>query len=436
MVVETNRNQKIMFGYFSVFSLVILASSFFANSLFPSDNGGLISGWVKIMTSPAALTMDYTALGGLGSALLNAGVMGLIIVTLFKVSKAELAAPSFLAFFLTLGFSLFGINPINTAPIIFGVFIYSRIKKEPFSKHVNASFFGCAVAPVISEVLFSYYVDTPLYFAIPMAVLVGTVIGCVFVPMLTHCVNIHKGNLLFNAGVAAGFLAFLSFGIYRTLVLQPLGVDADYKLNGVSSPGFPMFFAVVYGALFLGSIVLGILLNKKEKGAFGRLISHSGHGVDYISHASLGSVYINLGSLGLAFLTYFISIGAPINGPVMGALMAIVASSASGSHLRNTLTILLGYVLVSLFSTWSLSAQGMCVALCYGTCLSPTSGRYGYLAGIAVGALHSCLVPFVATIYGGFNLYNGGFTAGLILIVALPPIEAISDAFQARKAGA
>ena len=428
MDVKTHRNQQIMFSYFLIISLILIVVAFFA-----ANEGGLISGWLKILTSPAALTVDYLELGGLGAAILNAGVMGFIVSGLFKCSKAELAAGSLSAFFLTVGFSLFGMNPLNVAPIIFGVFVYSKIKKEPFSKHVNASLFACAVAPFISELIFSYYIDIPFYFSIPIAVAVGIVIGTVFVPLLAHCVSMHKGHVLFNAGVAAGFMEFLVFAIYRTTVLQPLGVDGDYKLNSISSPGFPLFFGILFGAIFLCSIVLGIVLNKGKQNEFKRLLCHSGHSVDYIAHTSLGSVLINAGCLGAVFLTYFIFVGTPINGPVMGALLCIVACAASGSHLRNTLPILIGYILISFLATWKLEAQGMCVALCFATGMSPISGRYGYVAGVVAGALHACLVPFVAVIYGGLNLYNGGFTAGLVVIVLLPFLDAVFKDSESRK---
>jgi len=427
MDVHFHRNQKIMHVYFLAFSLILIVVGVFAAS-----GGGLISGWVKILTSPAALTMDYVELGGLGAALLNAGSMGLLSSVLFICSGAELVAASFSAFFLTVGFSLFGMNAVNSIPIIFGVFLYSKVKKEPFSKYANIALFACATAPTISEMLFSNYVKTPLYLSIPIAIIVGIAIAAVFVPLLAHCSATHKGYVLFNAGVTAGFVCFVAFTIYRTTVLQPLGVDGDYKLNSVSSPGFPLFFGLLYGAMFLGSIVLGIILNKGNQRSFKQLISHTGHGIDYISHASLGSVYINIGSLGIVFLTYFICIGAPINGPVMGALLGILACAGTGSHLRNTLPILIGYVLMSFLASWNLSAQGMCVALCYGTCMSPVSGKFGYAAGVLVGALHACLVPFVAVIYGGLNLYNGGFTSGLVVLSILPLLEAIAAHSEAR----
>jgi len=42
-------------------------------------------------------------------------------------------------------------------------------------------------------------------------------------------------------------------------------------------------------------------------------------------------------------------------------------------------------------------------------------------------------VPFVAVIYGGLNLYNGGFTGGLVAIVLLPVMDAVFKDSETRK---
>ena len=47
----------------------------------------------------------------------------------------------------------------------------------------------------------------------------------------------------------------------------------------------------------------------------------------------------------------------------------------------------------------------------------------GILAGIVGGILHYCLVTSVPAIHGGFNLYNGGFTAGIVCFLYVPILE-------------
>ena len=419
MEAQSRHDQKVIYYYFLAVSLIIIIAAFIVNE------GGILSGWIKILTSPAALTMDYVELGGIGAALLNSGVMGVVSFALFTFSKNNLSAPAFSAYFLTVGFSLFGMNPLNTAPIILGVFIYTRLAKEKFADHINTSLFACAAAPFVSEILFSYYINIPFRFSIPTAIVSGIIIGMVFAPLLSHFKVIHKGFMLFNAGITAGFLDLAIFSLYRTFVLQPQDADSAYHLNNISSDGFPMIFGILFGIIFLFSIILGVILNKGNQHIFKKLVCHTGYDVDFTSEISLGSVYMNIGCLGSVFLLYFMCIGSPINGPVMGALLGIVACAASGSHIRNTLPILIGYIIVSFLSVWNPSDQGISVALCYATCLSPISGKYGYTAGIIAGAFHACLGPFAATICGGLNLYNGGFTAGLAVIILLPLLEAV-----------
>ena len=41
------------------------------------------------------------------------------------------------------------------------------------------------------------------------------------------------------------------------------------------------------------------------------------------------------------------------------------------------------------------------------------------------GAIHASVVLNVGVLHGGLNLYNNGFSAGLVCIVLLPLIQAI-----------
>lgn len=81
-----------------------------------------LQGFVTLQTHAARLINDYTVIGGVGAALFNAGLMGLLTLILIKVSGVSLSGPTVAAFFTIMGFSLFGKTPFNTTPIILGVF--------------------------------------------------------------------------------------------------------------------------------------------------------------------------------------------------------------------------------------------------------------------------------------------------------------------------
>ena len=60
--------------------------------------------------------------------------------------------------------------------------------------------------------------------------------------------------------------------------------------------------------------------------------------------------------------------------------------------------------------------------------------RPGSRSGIIAGILHYCTVTSVPAIHGGFNLYNGGFTSGLVAFVLVPVLESFCKQIGAKKA--
>jgi hypothetical protein len=422
-------NEKIAYTFFFAFSVVMIIMSFFAGPI-----AELFPGFIRILTSSQVLTTDACAVGGLGGALLNCGLLGLIAWALMRLSRAKPGGASVGAFFLTVGFSFFGKNCLNVWPIILGVWLFSRIKKEPFGNYVNMSLFACSLAPIISEAVFNRNLEYPLPIGILIAILAGIIIGMVFPPVTAHAATMHKGHNLFNAGLSAGFLAFLFFAIYKTLVLKPMGIEGEYALNAILSDGFPVFFPVLFGCIFAAAVLAGFILNGKSFTGYKELLCRTGHGNDFTALDGMGRVLINFGILGLVCLGYFVIVGAPFTGPTIGSLLCIVCWAGNGSHPRNVVPVIIGYVLVSFVAAWDLNTQAIVVGLCFATGLSPISGRWGWQWGIVAGALHSCLVSYTASIHGGFNIYNGGFTAGLTALILVPVLEKFFREVSVKKA--
>lgn len=411
-------NEKVLYSFFLAVSLVMLAAAFFAG-----PTADLFPGFLRILASPQVLTTDACAVGGLGGALLNAGLLGVASWALMKYSGSEPSGASMGAFFLTLGFSFFGKNCLNIWPIVLGTWLYAIFKKEPFGKHVNMSLFACSLAPFVSEALFNRNLDYSTGIGIAAALIIGCFIGLVFPAITAHTVNIHKGHNLFNAGVSAGFLAFLLFTIYKTLLLRPLGLEGEYALNSILSEGYPAFFSALVGIIFIGAILAGFLLSGKSFAGYRRLLQRSGYKTEFLALDGVGSALINFGVLGFVCLAYFLITGAPFTGPTVGAFLCILCWAGTGSHPRNVIPIMIGYWLISLRAAWGLNTQAIAVAFCFATGLSPISGRWGWWWGIAAGALHSCIACYTPAIYGGFNIYNGGFVSGLTALILIPVLE-------------
>ena len=64
--------------------------------------------------------------------------------------------------------------------------------------------------------------------------------------------------------------------------------------------------------------------------------------------------------------------------------------------------------------------------------LSPIAGQFGVVAGMLAGMLHGAVVVCTSELYGGLNLYNNGFSTGLVAIIMVPMLESFIKGFKVR----
>jgi len=131
---------KLFFAFFS--------AAFLIAAVCMPDRNTMFTGLWQIISQPSKLTTNYFAVGGYAATFLNMGLVGLISLLLFVVLKGTPNNASNLAFILTLGFGAWGINVLNMWPSIFGVVLYSLVKKEKLGANVNAMLFSTGIAPL------------------------------------------------------------------------------------------------------------------------------------------------------------------------------------------------------------------------------------------------------------------------------------------------
>ena len=85
---RTANNSRIINGIALGFSLAFLAASA-AAAVYTGELGSVFHGWYMIMISPCPLVTDYIAVGGLASALFNAGACGLACLAAMVRLKGE-----------------------------------------------------------------------------------------------------------------------------------------------------------------------------------------------------------------------------------------------------------------------------------------------------------------------------------------------------------
>ncbi len=133
-----------------------------------------------------------------------------------------------------------------------------------------------------------------------------------------------------------------------------------------------------------------------------------------------------MGVNGLIAMGVILLTGGDLNGPTVGGVLTIVGFSAFGKHAGNIVPIMAGVVLGSFVMHSSVSSGAVQLAMLFGTTLAPISGYFGWPYGVLAGFLHSAVVLYAGTPVAGLNLYNNGFSGGLLAIILYPTIVAIA----------
>ena len=377
----------------------------------------IFRGLVAILTSRDTLITDYIGLGGMGAAFVNAGLLTLIAIAIYWRSGAVIGGAAVACLFLVLGFALFGKNLLNVWFIVLGVFLYARFKREPFARHINVAFFGAALSPIFTEILFSSAL--PLQVSLPLAVATTLGLGFVLVPCAAHLFNAHMGYTLYNIGWVAGILGTLTVAIYKSYGFVPDPVFIWTTGNNGLLGGM---LALLFIAMGLG----GWWLDRDAWHKQGWILRQSGRSpTDFVDRAGIGPSLLNMGLTGAIGTAYVLAVGSDLNGPTLGAIFTIVGFSAFGKHPRNIVPIMLGVFIASMVKDWSADDPSAVLAALFGTTLAPIAGRFGWRWGIVAGFVHSSVAQTVGQLHGGLVLYNNGFAAGLVAAILVPVIIAL-----------
>ncbi|TCP95133.1 DUF1576 domain-containing protein [Serpentinicella alkaliphila] len=390
---------------------MLLLSAFLFNS--PAE---IIEGMISLTKAPSILVTDYMAVGNVGAAIFNSSLLMVIATLIAKKSKVDFNGPIIAAIFTIGGFALFGKNTYNVWPILLGVLIHAKIKGEKFSKFIIVAYFGTALGPLISQITFGY--ELPLAKAIFFANLAGLIVGLILPALGAHFVKFHQGFNLYNIGFTAGIV-----GTFFMALLRSLGFDNPRTLY--LAEGYNRVLGIYLTIIFISMIILGYIFNNKSFSGYTSLVKRSGRAVtDFVVLDGFGLTLVNMGLVGFITMGYILAVGGQLNGPIIGGIYTVVGFGAFGKHSKNIIPIMIGVYLGALLNVWDVNAIGPLLAALFGTTLAPVAGEYGWKFGIVAGFMHMAMVMNVGGLHGGMNLYNNGFSGGIVAAILIPVIDA------------
>ena len=401
------------------FSILILLAGFCLDS--PSN---ILTGLRTIILTEDALITDYVRIAGPGAALVNSAIVTAITVFILRYSGEPFNGTTLVVVGLMAGFSLFGKNFLNIWPILAGTWLYCKTRRVTFGKFAYISLMATALSPIIS-----YIVLDNGWGSLPLALLVGVVIGFVMGPLSAYTYKVQNGMNLYNVGFACGLVAMMLVPVMASLGATP-AVQYNWAV------GLNRLFAPLVGGLCLLLILLGCFACRKPLWAvwagYQLLLKTSGRSPsDFLRMFGPAPVLVNMGVNGLIGMFVLLLTGGDLNGPTIGGILTIMGFSAFGKHALNITPVMAGVILGSVVMRWSLDDSATQLAILFCTTLAPISGYFGWPYGILAGFLHSAVVLFTSSPVAGMNLYNNGFSGGLIAIVLYP---LIIDIFQHRNA--
>ena len=403
----------------------------------------LLDNLAQLCTQPAQLTKSFfdASYGGFAATFLNVFLICLICSLLYTLPGAKPDGLSVLAFFLTAGFSFWGITILNVWFLFVGVALYSLLKKKPLGSLVNAMLFATGLCPLATDLLLRYpgaELHGVTFGSFVLTLVVCACVGFILPAGLAHSPNVHKGYCLYSAALPMGLTAFfLRALLYKVFTPAPPASEGVGLADSFELVSF-LFCGVVFGL----AILCGLLLGGGRD--YPKLLRSSGYNADFGSELSPAAGILNFGVYGVFIVLYYCAVGAAWNAATLGCVFCMVCCCFKGSHPLNVFPIMLGYVAASFVAKFvcgltgaefsmAINAQAIVIGLCFANGLSPVAGEYGWLAGVLFGMAHYTLVTCVPLLHGAFCLYNGGFTAAFCCFLFVPVLETFCKTKAERK---
>lgn len=382
------------------------------------DPANILPGLYRIVTMQDLLITDYVHIAGVGATLINSGLVTILSILIIKLSGDPFNGFTLVEMGLMAGFSLFGKNLFNIWPILLGTWLYAKYQKEPFAKYASVGLLATSLAPLVS-----YMSLGSIHASLPLGLFTGVVIGFILPSLSAYTYKIQNGMNLYNMGFACGLLAMMIVP-----VLTAFGDKPDSVLYWAE--GYNRTFSVILLVLCAISILTGLFATGTPFWAvwagYRRLLSTTGRAPsDYLRMFGAGPVLVNMGVNGILGMLYILIVGGDLNGPTLGGIFTIIGFSAFGKHAFNILPVMIGVALGAYGMHYTPNYPSLQLAGLFGTTLAPIAGHFGWLFGILAGFIHSALVLQTGGPVAGLNLYNNGFSGGLIAIVLYPTITAI-----------
>ena len=175
--------------------------------------GAKLSSYKDILSRSGRMGTDFIEAAGLGTTLMNMGLVGLISLGYIVLIGGDINGAILAGIFTALGFGALGKHPVNIIPVMLGVYIMCAFSIWSHSEPgpMLAALFGVTLAP----------------FSGHFGPLAGMAAGMLHLPMLMHVGGFHGFLNLYNNGFAGGLVMLLITGVIQGV--KPDWLTEDWR---------------------------------------------------------------------------------------------------------------------------------------------------------------------------------------------------------------
>lgn len=373
---------------------------------------------------------DAFAIGGIGGALVNSGLVALIGIIAYGITGTDIGSGEVSAMLMMYGYAFYGKTIFNVVPLLLGVYLYAYAIKEPLTQNSALACYSTALGPVVSTIAFDIdYLGPGTPLAITIGILVGLGSGALIANLSKHMRILIRGNNMYVGGFTAGVV-----GVLVNSILKSIGLGHGPVENApVVDQNYRMLLVGIAAVLFLYFIVIGFLLDRRLPYAIRLLVSEKPRR-DYCLSHGFPVALMSIGMMGLVALGYFLLIPNTImHGQIWAGMFTVAAFSVIGLTPRYMYPFVLGMVVSSFLSAAlkghilgegilvtgmaGISSVATVMATMVGCGMSPLAERFGVFRSMLIGIIYSQIVPNLAVLHGWMNTYNSGFALGLVIIL-------------------
>ncbi|MGG5369183.1 DUF1576 domain-containing protein [Enterococcus sp. AZ196] len=381
---------NLIFVFLISYGLTITLTAFFLAS--PQK---LIIGMQHIISSPSNLVTDYVHIAGVGPAFLNSGILTLSSLFLLRKHKHHFCSLTVSGIMMLSGFSFFGKNIVNSAPIIFGCLLYLRIHHSGRQDLLVMGLLSTCLSPIVSTIY-----SAPDHFIIPntmIALIAGLLIGYMILPIFEF-LKVHTKELnLYNMGFSAGFIGVIGNLTTRNVLaikIVPHALSFEHHRS--------LFYFLV--ALFTVPLLVFLYFYKKN-------ITRSKYLLSDLKKIARFSLYGYLAVI----LTLVLKV--PLSGILVGAILTFAGFSMYNFKFRYFFFPALGVFLTALLFYQDLATTNNIVIILFASTLAPMTRKYGLVTGTFSGGFFSLVTRNTQYLTAGINLYNCGFAGGITVLL-------------------